>query len=253
MKKIAWKNLVKFKTKQQAAFVISASLIGLIFVLSIIGLLTRKFQPLANEVGSNNGRRPLMRIDPSNLTFKNLDGSTKVVPSNAVSTILAPYPEARIILDGKNELPTSGFKLDGQVSFFNGNQRIGSTKNWETTKVVDNSKAQVKFTDQATVESLDTLPDTAPLSVVIKPKDYLAKKIQVSDIDQPLQATFAPGDYNNDNSLTVEDFVIWSAEFDKPITDQNRRFDVDGDGQIGPQDFIKAFGTDTFNTEGPDL
>jgi|GEM_PF-6796540 len=98
---------------------------------------------------------------------------------------------------------------------------------------------------------------TGPASLVLKPKGYLSRKvdINVGTISQsgtviktfyshagsdPLSFTFLAGDCNNDDYITTDDYLILSESFDTAVGDAgfDARADIDGNGAVTTDDYL---------------
>jgi hypothetical protein len=248
--------------RRKVVFTISTSLIAIAFLGALVGIFTGKFRPFAAEVSINAPSVPIVAnhlvVPPAALDYRLSDGKKGSAFSNFIDLLTGSKPEGVIQLQGikKSDDTEANLYQSGTVSIkdSNNNAVLSSPVTWSAHGFADNNKLRVTFDNQALLDSLDQQTNGFPLTFTIKPDDYLAVSVKnVTNLDQPLDFPQAlVGDFKNDNVINEADYAVWSANFNKEVTAETTRFDLNKDGKIDEGDFALAF-TDNFGKSGDSL
>lgn len=266
--------------RKRAMFVTSTALIGILFLVSIAGILTGRFRPFADVTifsDDNNGTivGPTRdtTVPQGSLSFKDKDGKSATTNSLENELIIQDKIPAQLSLQGlvtdgdtgrHNALPTA----DGQLTVLKAGGSVSNTGDviarqlpWATTdKTSDNQALNIKLSYNATdaierflQESSKTL-DEQPITIVMKEQYSLAVKVEnVTDLSQPVQFPVARrGDFNSNNEID-------DADFSKLVSETNKTqpsgtvspADLNGNGSVEDSDYSIFFGN--FGLRGAEL
>ncbi len=244
---------VRHLDRKQTSFVITSLIIGVVFLISIIGIFTGKFRPFADEGGGTTNKpgqsRHIITLDSGNVTYKDATGHNQAFEGPGLQFTAAPYPSGTFSIQGVPDLSTvEAFTLTGKISMktADGTDVTEAPVDWTSSANFSSTDRKVMFfnkpknaTHVDTLDKLDSLDDSTQLNYLFKPDYYLAVKVEGvkdSDASVPFGEVLA-GDLNNNNSVDFGDVAVLAADLDQPITDANRFKDVNHNGQIGFDDF----------------
>ncbi len=256
--------------RKQTSFIIGSIAIGIVFLVSIIGIFTGKFRPFADCCNTNGGgdgnSHPLrtnVALPPAAITYTDPGGHTQTLSADGLQVTSAPYPAAVFSLAGVPDLTkVTPFTTTGKVTIktADGTSLTGANPlSWSTTTNADAAHRQANLlsgssTDNvAALEKLDNLDVNPNLTYVLKPDYYLAAKITgVNDYDKAtFNSEFAAGDFNNDNTINVGDLAVFAKYYNQPVNDTSRFADLNHDGTIDAGEL--AVFAKHFNESGPSL
>lgn len=227
--------------QKKAAYLISVGLVAILFVASLIGILTGKFRPFAAELGGGSGRR-VITLPAANLTWKDSSGAAQNGTSNSLRLTLAPFPAGQFTIQGVPNLSTvSAFELPGRLTIKRkqDNKVIVDKAEWVSKQNASATTRKVTFDNEDILDGVDALANGYVVNMTIKPKYYLATALQnITNVDTTV--TFPQvkaGDMNDDNVVDEADFAISGPQFNQPVSNSNRYIDVNHDGKIDEADF----------------
>jgi hypothetical protein len=224
--------------KRKTAYIISASAIGLVFLVSIIALLGGKFTPRAAEtVGKTT-------LPAGQFGFNTVYGAYINIYSNILQFDLAPLPSGYVQLQGIKQSNTTPSSIIGTVTVAtsSGQKLLANPVSWTGGSFVNDTQLKSEFSNSQFSDAVDTVPLGTNLRVIVKPKNYLAVESSTTNIDAPLSFPSArAGDLTNDNKIDEVDFSKWTRYFGKNTDDSNREYDFNRDGKIDEVDFSMAF------------
>lgn len=244
--------------RREAAFVSSTVLIGIIFLVALIGVITGKFKPSADQVASGTlSGGSLVTTSQLTAALTLSDGFPVCVTTQTVScqlpaaldlsgrTVITAQPFNQAILnDITIQIPLQG--LEGRIA--NTPDIAGAvavqysgkstTDSWKSTGNAGDSSKQASLSAKI---SRAFTSNPAPYTLVVKPNYYLATSI--TNITSPQLVAAMPvalaGDIDgsNDNVINLADWSQFSTNYGHVVTSANGMMDFNGDGQIDLLDF----------------
>jgi hypothetical protein len=227
--------------QKKAAYLISVALISVLFVASLIGVLTGKFRPFAAENGGGSGRR-VITLPAAELTWNDSTGNSQKGTSNQLKVTLAPFPAGAFTIQGLPNLSTiSAFEMPGKLTIKRkqDNKTIVDKADWVSKQNANATTRKVTFDNEDILDGVDALSSGYVVTMTLKPKYYLATTLQnITNVDTTV--TFPQvkaGDMNDDNVIDEADFAISGPQFNQAVNNSNRHIDVNRDGKIDEADF----------------
>lgn len=228
--------------RRHFTFMIAVALMALLFIASIIGILSGRYKPFADILNPGSARKlnHVVTMPAGNLDYLASDGSTITTNSANQTVTIKAITKAGIELQGANleRLTQINSKvtvyLDGQ-SVDNAVVRALETG---TSGKYDDDRLKMIIDSDDFRTPIDNQALGAKYTVVVKPDYHLAKKLtgvtNMRDLGQfdPAEA----GDLDNDNDVDISDFAILGPLRDQPV-DPNSKFDLNNDSQVNIQDF----------------
>lgn len=244
------KNLKPLKRKQ-AVFITSAILIGILFLVSIILVLTKQFRPSADE--PNTAQSPAIKIQNGVLKYRTGDRDVQVGINPVQLEISLTLVQGVAKVKGLAGNPQCNPVIEGTLKVANKStgQEIAST----ALVSQKDSEANVRKFALSNPSFTDKLLEAqGPFHVTLQLTNYLPLVADVNDIFETV--TFAKeanaGNYDNNLVIDEADFAKWAPNFGKTVG-QNPTlsvYDVDGNCQVDEADFAKAYSGANFGSRG---
>lgn len=242
--------------RRHVVFLIAVSLIGILFVATLIGILTGRYKPFADIVGDTHTRlNNEVTLRGGGLSYTLPDGSTKTAEPSPQSVTVQAISEGGIVLQGANlaNFSSIGSKLTVHADGASPDSAV--VRNLVATSDGKKSDDVVKLkVDSDTFRTkIDELNPGSSLTFVLKPDYHLAvKKTGITNMREfGTFPTSGGGDFNNDNQVNVSDLAILSHYFGETVNSENKAADANLDGVINVSDLAIMSGN--FDKTGEQL
>lgn len=239
-------------SKQHTQFIVSITLVGVLFIAAIVGVLSGKFRPFASQDTTPENGTPLT-ITGGRLEYKDLQGNALTAPINDLIVNVIEPLAAQFALQGVGNKHNALGEVAGDLTILRANGNVDNQTDvlfrkhpWKTNKANSaNTRSKVGFGSSVRNRLDNGAGAAGAFDFVIKPKYYLAKKVtNVTNLDQSIN--FSPTDndviYAGDvvdtgedyNKVSRADLSLFLSNYNKTvesganaITDFNRDGTVD--------------------------
>ncbi len=224
----------KSANRRQVIFIASITLVGLLFIVSIVAILTGKFRPNASELppgGGNQAQDDSVVIRDGVLSYQDSHGNAGNAGINSVAlTPKAGSVTGSFSLQGLNGKLDKVASLTGTIKVYQGATYLGQVQ-WTSTENDTTSRRRFTISDATFLQIINTNP--GPFTFALKPKHYLTLLVRnVVDASQPLSFGEAgAGDFNDNDHVGLEDASIAAAYYDQPVTNDTNYLDLNADGR----------------------
>lgn len=238
------KHLTWFEhnNRRHLSFLFAVALIAILFIASIIGILSGRYKPFADMINPGSVRKlnHVVTLTSANLNYLASDGSTVTTNSANQTVTIKAITKAGIELQGANLEKLT--QINSKVTVYLDGQSVNNAvvKELETgsSGKYDNKRLKTIIDSDDFRNPIDNQALGANYTVVIKPDYHLAKKMtgitNMRDLGIFDQAE--AGDLDNSNTVDISDFAILGPLYDQPV-DPTSKFDLNNDGVVNIQDF----------------
>lgn len=256
--------VIEIKNRHHAVFVIAATLIAGLFVISIIAILMGKFTPFAAVNPTPPTARQTIAVAPAAFMYNGSYNTASSVQSNASSIVIAPYPMLEVtevagLADSRLPLNSLGGTITYKNNVSGTLSDVITNAQWNANGSIDRMKTEL-LDKSIFLNRLDALAVNYNLSVLVSPTNSLAIRIDsVTNYENPLtinlQKPIIPADFVVNNRIDDADINNWKAEYGKSgsaITNTNKAKDFNQDGIINEADYAVIF-SEYYNRTGDTL
>lgn len=235
-------NWFEQHNRRHLTFMIAVALIAILFVASIIGILSGRYKPFADILNPGSVRKlnHVVTMPAGSLDYLASDGSTITKNSTNQTVTIKAITKAGIGLQGANLDNLT--QINSKVTVFLDGQAVNDAIVRElatgSSGKYNNDHLKMIIDTDDFRNPIDNKALGANYTIVIKPDYHLAVKVTgVTNMRDLGNFPTAPaGDLTNDNTVDISDFALLVPKFNQTV-DSNSHLDINNDGTINIQDF----------------